>query len=411
MTILRYLVLTLALLGAGLPAALKAQAVDPDVQQAVPNEATTTLEDILRRQRGLSADDTEARRGLVGQSAPTASADTGPLGTLGGSSDADLWRALRFDEREITTQARGPASAVIIQGGGQWWLELREGPVLHWGGYLLLGTIALLALFYLIKGRIRIDGEKTGRTIERFKGIERFGHWLIAGSFIILALTGLITLMGRKFLIPAFGHEAFATMAVASKWLHNNVAWAFILGLVMVFVMWVAHNIPDRTDLNWILKGGGLLIKGHPPAKKFNAGQKMIFWVVILFGTSVAASGVALLFPFQITLFEPTFEALNGWGVPSLFGLEAFPTNLEPQEEMQFAQLWHAILAFVMMAVILAHIYIGTIGMEGAFDAMGSGDVEEQWAVEHHSIWAEKAIAARDDGPQNATTAAATPAE
>ncbi|SFQ35868.1 formate dehydrogenase subunit gamma [Roseivivax halotolerans] len=382
--------LTIAL---ALPGSVSAQAVDPEVQQATPDQATTTLEDILRRQEGLSSSDTPARRTLVGEEAdPSAGAD-GPLGTLGGSSDADLWRAFRFDEREITTQARGPASNVIMQDGGQWWLELREGPVLHWGGYLLLGTLALLALFYFVKGRIEIDGQKTGRRIERFTGIERFGHWLIAGSFIILGITGLITLMGREFLIPILGLNLFSDIAIASKWLHNNVAWAFMLGLVMVFVMWVAHNIPDKTDIKWIAKGGGLLIKGHPPAKKFNAGQKMIFWVVVLFGASVSASGLALLFPFQITLFEPTFEHLNSWGVPSLFGMEAFPTDLEPQEEMQFAQLWHAIVAFVMMAVILAHIYIGSIGMEGAFDAMGSGQVEEQWAREHHSIWAEKKLA------------------
>ncbi|MCE0505328.1 formate dehydrogenase subunit gamma [Roseivivax sp. GX 12232] len=408
MHLLRSLLIVLAALMA-LPQMGAAQAVDPEVQRAEPDAATTTLEDILRRQEGLSSDDTAARRALTGVREPTESASDGPLGTLGGASDADLWRAFRFDEGEITTQARGPASNVIMQGGGQWWLELREGPVLHWGGYLLLGTMGLLALFYLIKGRIRIEGEKTGRRIQRFTGIERFGHWLIAGSFVILALTGLITLMGREFLIPVFGLELFSDIAIGSKWLHNNVSWAFMLGLIMVFVMWVAHNIPDLTDLKWIAKGGGIFTKGHPPAKKFNAGQKMIFWVVVIFGVSVSASGVALLFPFQITLFEPTFAHLNSWGVPSLIGMESFPTDLEPQEEMQFAQLWHAIVAFVMMAVIIAHIYIGTIGMEGAFDAMGQGDVEEQWAREHHSLWAEKKLS-EGAGPTRGASGA-TPAE
>ncbi|MHA7876836.1 formate dehydrogenase subunit gamma [Roseivivax sp.] len=408
MHLLRSLLIVLAALMA-LPQMGAAQAVDPEVQRAEPDAATTTLEDILRRQEGLSSDDTAARRALTGVREPTESASDGPLGTLGGASDADLWRAFRFDEGEITTQARGPASNVIMQGGGQWWLELREGPVLHWGGYLLLGTMGLLALFYLIKGRIRIEGEKTGRRIQRFTGIERFGHWLIAGSFVILALTGLITLMGREFLIPVFGLELFSDIAIGSKWLHNNVSWAFMLGLIMVFVMWVAHNIPDLTDLKWIAKGGGIFTKGHPPAKKFNAGQKMIFWVVVIFGVSVSASGVALLFPFQITLFEPTFAHLNSWGVPSLIGMESFPTDLEPQEEMQFAQLWHAIVAFVMMAVIIAHIYIGTIGMEGAFDAMGQGDVEEQWAREHHSLWAEKKLS-EGAGPARGASGA-TPAE
>ncbi|QFS83959.1 Formate dehydrogenase, nitrate-inducible, cytochrome b556(Fdn) subunit [Roseivivax sp. THAF40] len=412
MTILRSLLLTLALLSVGLPQAADAQSVDPEVLQSEPDQATTTLEDILRRQEGLSSDDTEARREIVGSGIEPAQNTDTTLGTLGGSSDSDLWRAFRFDERDITTQARGPATNVIMQGGGQWWLDLRQGPVMTYGGYLLLGTIGLLALFYLLKGRIRIDGDKTGRTITRFTGIERFGHWLLAGSFIILALTGILSLMGRTFLIPLLGHEAFATMAQVSKWLHNNVSWAFMIALVLVFVMWVVHNIPDRTDINWILKGGGLLIKGHPPAKKFNAGQKMIFWVVILFGASVSASGLALLFPFQITLFEPTFALLNSWGVPSMIGMEAFPTGMEPQEEMQYAQLWHAIISFVMMAVILAHIYIGSVGMEGAFDAMGNGEVEEQWAKEHHSIWAEEEIAKRNVSPKTSGSGtSATPAE
>ena len=411
MTILRSLLLTLALFAVGVPMQSAAQAVDPEVTASPPDAATTTLEDILRRQQGLSSDDTEARRAFVGEGIDPASNVDTTLGTLGGSSDADLWRALRFDEREIVTQARGPATNVIMQGGGQWWLDLREGPILHWGGYLLLGTIGLLALFYLARGRIRIDGQKTGRTLTRFTGIERFGHWLLAGSFVLLGITGLLSLMGRTFLIPVLGHEAFAEIAQVSKWVHNNVSWAFMIALVMVFVMWLVHNIPDRTDINWILKGGGIFTKGHPPAKKFNAGQKMIFWVVILFGASVSASGVALLFPFQLTLFEPTFQLLNGWGVPQMIGMESFPTALEPQEEMQYAQLWHAIVSFVMMAVILAHIYIGSVGMEGAFDAMGSGEVEEQWAKEHHSIWAEEEIAKRGDTPKQASGASATPAE
>jgi len=201
----------------------------------------------------------------------------------------------------------------------------------------------------------------------------------------------LISLMGRKFLIPTFGHEAFATFAVASKWVHNNISWAFMLGLILAFVFWVVHNIPNKTDLKWLAVGGGIFKKGvHPPAKKFNAGQKVIFWSVILLGASISASGLSLLFPFELPMFAKTFEALNGMGLPQVLGFGALPTDLAPHEEMQLAQLWHAIVSFVLMAIILAHIYIGSVGMEGAFDAMGSGEVEEQWAREHHSLWLEE---------------------
>lgn len=362
-----------------------------------------TLEDILARQRGEEVDNSFRRNNIGDPDGAAGMADQ--LGTLGGASDPDLWRALRFGEAKITASNDGPAATTLIQDGGMRWLLFREGPLATYGSYLLGGTLLLLALFYLIRGRIRIDGEKTGRKIERFKAIERFGHWLLAGSFILLGITGLISLFGRKVLIPTFGHEAFSTIAEVSKWIHNNVAWAFMIALVMIFVMWVIHNLPDRTDINWILKGGGIFSKGHPPAKKFNAGQKLIFWSVIVLGTSISVSGLALLFPFEINMFAATFEKLNSFGISAALGLGELPTTLAPHEEMQYSQLWHAIVSFVLMAIILAHIYIGSVGMEGAYDAMGSGEVEEQWAREHHSLWVEEVKAKEANAPKSATPA------
>ena len=353
-----------------------------------------TLEDIMARQQGLKVDNSFRSENTGGASGADPSA---LLGTRGGASDPDLWRALRFDAADITTQVRGPAAGVLIQDGGMRWLTFRQGPLLTWGTGFLGVTLVLLALFFLLRGRIRIDGEKTGRTITRFKAFERFSHWLLAGSFILLGITGLVSLAGRKFLIPAFGHEAFSTIAVASKWVHNNVSWAFMIALVFVFVLWVVHNLPDRTDINWLMKGGGILGGGHPPAKKFNAGQKIIFWSVILLGGSISASGLSLLFPFELPMFAATFEKLNALGLPQMLGFAELRTDLAPHEEMQFAQLWHAIVSFVLMGIILAHIYIGSVGMEGAYDAMGSGEVELQWAREHHSLWVDE-VEARQAG-------------
>lgn len=366
---------------------LSAQEATPETDRSATGGAQT-LEDIMRRQEGLKVDNS-FRSSVTGN--PDAAAPlTEQLGTLGGASDPDLWRGLRFDSADITTQAKGPAANVLIQDGGMWWLEFRNGPLTTYGPMALLGMIGLLAIFYLIRGRIRIDGEKTGRTLTRFKAFERFSHWLLAGSFILLGLTGLLTLIGREFLIPVFGKEAFSTVAIASKWIHNNVSWAFMLALVFVFVLWVIHNLPDRTDINWLLKGGGIFGGGHPPAKKFNAGQKLIFWSVIVLGASISASGLSLLFPFELPMFAPTFEKINAFGIPQLLGIAELPTAMAPHEEMQYAQLWHAIVSFVLMAIIIAHIYIGSVGMEGAYDAMGSGEVEEQWAREHHSLWVEE---------------------
>ncbi|WP_299557545.1 formate dehydrogenase subunit gamma [uncultured Sulfitobacter sp.] len=365
-------------------------AQDVPVDPRASTGGAQTLEDILRRQEGIAVDD-QFRRDLTGD--PEAAAATvDQLGTLGGASDPDLWRAIRYGTADITTQARGPAAKTLIQDGGMWWLQFREGPLLKIAIYLLGGTLLLLTLFYFIRGRIRIDGEKTGRTITRFKAFERFGHWLLASSFILLGITGLLSLFGRKVLIPAFGHEAFSALANLSKWIHNNISWAFMVALIIIFVVWVVHNLPDKTDLQWLAKGGGIFGGGHPPAKKFNAGQKLIFWAVIVLGTSISLSGLSLLFPFEFNLFGHTFSTLNGWGAPGWFGLADLPYPLAPQEEMQYAQLWHAIVSIILTAIIFAHIYLGSVGMEGAFDAMAKGEVEEQWAREHHSIWAQRVI-------------------
>ncbi|MEY8837422.1 formate dehydrogenase subunit gamma, partial [Cribrihabitans sp. XS_ASV171] len=194
----------------------------------------------------------------------------------------------------------------------------------------------------------------------------------------------------------------------ACKWLHNNIAWAFMLGLVIVTVNWIGHNLPTLLDLKWLAKGGGLFSKGvHPPARKFNAGQKIIFWACILLGVSISLSGLSLIFPFEMPMFAKTFIILNDIGAPGWVGLAPLPEVLAPHEEMQYAQLWHVIVAFVFIAIILAHIYLGSIGMEGAFDAMGSGEVEEQWAREHHSLWLDE-VKAREGETGSKTP---TPAE
>ncbi|MEX0343634.1 MAG: formate dehydrogenase subunit gamma [Rhizobiaceae bacterium] len=375
--------------------------VTPMAQESGDRSSTggaQTLEDIMARQRGEKIDDA-FRREAIGDP-DSAAAISSQLGTLGGASDPELWRALRYGSADINASSGGEVGAILVQDGGMRWLEFRAGPMAQWGGYLLLATLVLLALFFALRGRIRIDGEKTGRTITRFKAIERFGHWLLAGSFILLGITGLITLFGRTALIPILGKDMFSNLALASKWVHNSVSWAFILGLVMVFVMWVIHNLPSRTDLTWMAKGGGLFVKGvHPPAKKFNAGQKLIFWSVIILGASISASGLSLLFPFELPMFEVTFQKLSAIGITSLPGMGALPTELTPHEEMQYAQLWHGIVAFVLIAIILAHIYIGSVGMEGAYDAMGSGEVDLQWAREHHSLWVEEVMNAETEAP------------
>ncbi|MEP0522224.1 MAG: formate dehydrogenase subunit gamma [Hyphomicrobiales bacterium] len=362
--------------------------------QASPDDARSstggaqTLEDILRRQRGEPVDD-EFRRSQTGADA-NADAIRSQLGTRGAASDADIYRQLRFGTGNVHVSTGKQVDAILIQDGGMRWLEWREGPLAKYGSYALGGMIVLLAIFYLLRGRIKVEHGLSGVLIQRFSAIERFGHWLLAISFILLALTGLWTLFGRLYLIDIVGKETFSSITLAGKWVHNNVAWAFMAGLTIVFVQWVFQNIPNRHDIVWLLKGGGIFVKGvHPPSKKFNAGQKIIFWSVIILGVSLSASGLSLLFPFEFPMFAKTFAVINEWA-PMVGQQTSLPTELQPHQEMQYAQLWHSIVAFAMIVIILAHIYIGSIGMQGAFAAMGSGKVDKNWAKEHHDLWVKK---------------------
>ncbi len=364
-------------------------AVAQDGDTRASTGGAQTLEDILNRQSGQKIDDT-FRSDATGNPDSAASIAS-QLGTLGGVSDSEIYRAFRYGKADLKVSNDGPASKVLIQDGGMRWVEFRKGPLKNYGGYLLIGTLILLGLFYLFRGKIMIEEGASGVKIQRFKLIERFGHWLMAGSFIILGITGLISLFGRFGLIPLIGKSAYAAIANVSIFLHNWVSWGFMIGLILVFFMWVLENIPNKADIKWLMQGGGIFKKGvHPPSYKFNAGQKIIFWAVIGFGASISVSGLSLLFPFQINLFAHTFELLNNLGISGLLGLGELKTALAPHEEMQYAQMWHAIIAFVFIAVIFAHIYIGTLGMEGALDAMTSGEVDEQWAKEHHSLWVDE---------------------
>ncbi len=303
-----------------------------------------------------------------------------PGAALGNSSDAQIWRAVRRG-LQGSVSIPNKQAGIMIQSEGDNWRAWRNGPMTVYGVWAVLGTIGLLALFFALRGRIKIDAGPSGRTVERFNFLERFTHWLTAVSFILLALTGLNLLYGRHVLLPAFGPEIFSTISMAGKFIHNYIAYAFMAGVVLMFLLWVRHNIPNKNDLAWMAKGGGLFVKGvHPPSEKFNAGQKIIFWSVILGGVSLAATGLSLLFPFSIPLFEISFTVLNVIGAD-------LPATVAPIQEMQYAQIWHTITGIAMIAIIMAHIYIGSLGMEGAFAAMGSGQVDENWAREHHNLW------------------------
>jgi formate dehydrogenase subunit gamma len=326
----------------------------------------------------------------VGTAAPTSPNSVNP--DKPGNYDVEMWRKIRGGiEGQVSIPDK--KAGVLVQSDGELWRNFRNGPLPTYGAYAMGGMIALLALFYLVRGRIQIEHGLSGRTIQRFSDLDRMGHWLMAVSFIILGLTGLNVLYGRYVLLPVIGKEAFAGLSIFAKWMHNYVAFAFMAGLLLTFAMWVRHNFPNLYDVKWLLAGGGMFSKGsHPPAKKFNAGQKILFWMIMLGGLSISMSGLAMMFPFQTQMFSKTFGFLGALGL-------SVPAGATAIQEMQFATTWHGIMGIFLVCVIFAHVYIGTIGMEGAFSAMGSGQVDVNWAKEHHSVWADEELAKLKDSP------------
>lgn len=274
-----------------------------------------------------------------------------------------------------------PMASSLIQPAGKDWRDFQRSTLPIIGGVAIIGMVALLAIFLMVRGRIRVEHGFSGVKILRFASFERFTHWLTASCFIILALSGLNISFGRVLILPLFGPEAFSTMTAWGKIAHNYLAFPFMLGLVIMFLIWIKDNIPGKVDLNWLTKGGGMLKNGeHPPARRFNAGQKGIFWIVIVGGALMSVSGWYLLFPY-------------------------IPANVTT---LQFWTVIHAVIAMLFIAAMLAHIYIGSVGMEGAFDAMGTGEVDLNWAKEHHSLWVEEELAkgrAPDTGSSRAMPA------
>ncbi len=278
---------------------------------------------------------------------------------------AELWRDVRQrgTVTEGRTQVKGVDSDKLINAHGDRWRQFRVQQLIPIGGYALGGVLAALALFYLVRGRVPVEGGLTDRKLLRYTHYERTIHWFIAGLFIFLALSGLILLFGRPLLIPLIGKEAFSVLASASKEGHNLMGPLFLLALVLIFFRFVRRNIYQKGDLTWLLRGGGVIGSKHVPSNFFNMGEKTMFWMLVFVGGAIVASGLVLLSP--------------------VFG--------QGREWMELAHVGHTVGAVLMIAVILGHIYIGTIGMEGAIEGMKTGYCDLNWAKEHHDLWATQA--------------------
>jgi formate dehydrogenase subunit gamma len=274
-------------------------------------------------------------------------------------NNAPVWREVRSGEVH-TTNARGPEAGVLIQTEGMTWRALRNGPVTLYGGVLLLVVVASILLFYKAKGPLKLHDAPTGRLVERFNRLERIVHWGTAISFMLLAITGLAILFGKHVIVPVLGHTLFGYLMIVGKNVHNFIGPVFLGFTLVMIVIWARDNVWQACDALWISKAGGLVNGEHVPSGRFNFGEKTWFWFgVTILGLVVAGSGLVMDFP--------NFGQLR--------------------ETMQTFNLIHVITAILLMLLSFGHIYMGTIGVNGALDSMKTGQVDETWAREHHEHW------------------------
>ena len=275
-------------------------------------------------------------------------------------NNAPVWRDVRSGQAGFTS-IPGREMGVLVQSSGETWRQIRNGPVTFYGGWLVVLTVLAVLGFYFWKGPVKLHERPTGRLIHRFNTVERVVHWSTAISFCVLGLSGLIMFFGKHLLLPVLGYTLFAWLTALAKNLHNFIAPLFIVSVIAMIVLFIKDNLPRAYDLRWFARAWAVMARGeHVPTGRFNAGEKGWFWFgVVGLSIVVSWSGLILLFP----NFDQT------------------------RAVMQDAWVWHASAAILYIAISLGHIYLGTIGLEGSYQAMRKGYVDEAWAKEHHEYW------------------------
>ena len=249
-----------------------------------------------------------------------------------------------------------------LTNGGEAWRQVRNQWLIPYGGALLFIVLLAMAIFYKTKGPLGGHLPDSGRKVERFTPMERAAHWTNAGAFIALAISGIVMAFGKFFILPVIGSTLFGWLTFALKNLHNFVGPLFAVSLLIVVVTFIKDNIANAADFVWLSKLGGMLGDKEVPSHRFNAGEKGLFWWGITIpGIVVVGSG--------------------------LFLDKLLPGMLYLRGDMQIAHMLHLVCALVMMALLMGHIYMGTIGTKGAYGAMKTGYVDEAWAQEHHELW------------------------
>jgi formate dehydrogenase subunit gamma len=308
-------------------------------------------------------------------------------------NNSEVWREVRSGESHFTSvpgremgvlqqqQARFPGQDQMST-AGEAWRKFKNGPVTFWGGWLLVAVIAIIAGIYFAMGPITAHEPESGRMILRFTRLERWTHWTVAISFCTLGITGIFIMFGKFLLLPIIGYTLNAWLLQFSKALHNFVAPVFMVSLVVFIVVYVKDNLPEKGDLHWLLNAWKMFRSEHLPSGRFNAGEKAWFWGgVVVLSLVIVGSGLVLLFP--------NFDQVR--------------------TTMQQAHIIHVVCAVLVMAAALGHIYMGTIGVEGAYRNMRDGYTDEVWAKAHHENWYREVMSGKRPATEAEAGATAQP--
>ena len=301
--------------------------------------------------------------------------NNGERGTVQPGNNAPMWRQVGAGATGYSSlpASEAPEAGNLIQpfvqypgskltSAGEAWRQVRNNWIIPYGGSLLLIVGLAIALFYYGKGAMKLHGAETGRKIERFTPLERAAHWTNASAFVLLAVSGVVIAFGKYFLLPIIGTTLFGYFTYFLKNVHNFAGPLFAVSLIIVFATFLKDNWPSKEDITWLIKGGGMFSGQEVPSHRFNAGEKVVFWFGVLgLGVIVVASGLVLD--------------------------KLIPGLIYERGTMQIANMIHGVATVLMMAMFMGHIYMGTIGMQGAFSAMREGYVDETWAKEHHELW------------------------
>jgi formate dehydrogenase subunit gamma len=346
-------------------------------------------------ERAASAPQSAAPSGFVAPAAPQPDESNAQRAKTQPGNNAPFWRSVHESGvQQGVSNLPGAEQGVLIQPmvqypgsrfttAGEAWRQVRNQWIIPYGGSLIVIAALALSLFYFSKGTLGGHEPYTGRLIERFTYFERAAHWCNAIAFSVLAISGLVMAFGKFFMQPVLGGTLFGWLSYALKTAHNFAGPLFAVSLLVVFFTFARDNLPNRQDLTWLLKGGGLFGEHEVPSGRFNAGEKVLFWAgVLLLGFIVVASGLVL------DQLVPGMAYLRG--------------------DMQIAHMVHAVAAILMMALFLGHIYMGTIGMKDAYKAMKTGMVDEGWAREHHELWYDDIKAGKIPAQRSATVSSST---